>query len=371
MQKAHEITKDARFSYYWLCDDTGISREEMLRRALEDRSGIRENLTALEEVRVFKLFKDVDLSKVAASDQRERYGRLARAAEAFSGEGLGNLHKIEVNAGGSYAFNLPSLEFLSGIPEGPDLYMTAAEIAVNRYDQSRKKLEDAYAFRSEVTGLEWFVKLFPSANATEEQKGAASGEGGQEEGGEGNSNSASPDTNGQQKPRAGDRVQAGKKKRKRTKKKQTGRQLLRLEEGVLTVACPFCRGPVPFQPSTIQFEGNRLSLEGKPSTPVAAELVTGMFSDTCELCGKDFSYEVTACKGQYHIRTEKTRTDAAEAAGSLALPEDVVWDEDGRCWGVLDKQGKVAKKLPVMQSKAPTRRERRQREGKGRKGGRR
>ena len=370
MQRAHEVTKDARFSYYWLCDDTGISREEMLRRALEDRSGIRENLTALEEVRVFKLFKDVDLSKVAAGDQRERYGRLARVAEAFSGEALANLHKIEVNAGGSYAFNLPSLEFLSGVPEGLDLYMTAAEIAVNRYDQSRKKLEDAYAFRSEVTGLEWFVKLFPSAYATEAQKGATGGESGQKEGEEGKSDSPSPDTNGQQKPRAGDKVQAG-KKRKGAKKKQTGRQLLRLEEGVLTIACPFCRGPVPFQPSTIQFEGNRLSLEGKPSTPVAAELVAGEFLDICELCGKDFSYEVTVCRGQYHIRTEKTRPEADKAAGSLALPEDVVWDENSRCWGVVDQNGRVAKKLPVIQSKATTKRERRQWEGKRKNRGRR
>ncbi|MDG7022559.1 MAG: hypothetical protein JRN07_04075, partial [Nitrososphaerota archaeon] len=87
MQRAYETTKDPRFSYYWLCDDTGISREEMLRRALEDRSGIRENLTALEEVRVFRLFRDVDFRKVAAGgDQRERYGRLGRVAEALSDE---------------------------------------------------------------------------------------------------------------------------------------------------------------------------------------------------------------------------------------------------------------------------------------------
>ncbi|MDG7016248.1 MAG: hypothetical protein JRM82_02615, partial [Nitrososphaerota archaeon] len=106
-------------------------------------------------------------------------------------------------------------------------------------------------------------------------------------------------------------------------------------------------------------------------TPVAAELVAGEFLDICELCGKDFSYEVTVCRGQYHIRTEKTRTDAAEAAGSLALPEDVVWDENSRCWGVVDQNGRVAKKLPVIQSKATTKRERRQWEGKRKNRGRR
>jgi hypothetical protein len=386
MQKAYEATKDPRFSYYWLCDDTGIPREEMLRRALEDRSGIRENLTALEEVRVFRLFRDVDFRKVAADgEQRERYGRLGRVAEVLSDEALANLHRIEANAG-SYVFRLPALEFLSGVPEGTDLYMTAAEIAVNRYDQSKKKMEDAYTFRKEVLGLQWFAGLFPpAAEATETQGsgetatqegGAGPGQGDGGGAGEADANTPSSGKDGEQKQQSDVNVPtAGRKKSNKGKgaKPAAGggsqpASLLRLEEGVLALICPFCGGAAPFKPESIQFDGYRLSLEGKPSTPVAAEAVTGEFADVCELCGKRFFYQVRLAEGHYYSRTGKTGEGEAAFAGTRAALETVKWDEAGDHWSVIDGDGKVVRDLPVVSGKEPSqhkpRRNKKERPGK-------
>ena len=372
MQKAYEATKDPRFSYYWLCDDTGISREEMLRRALEDRSGIRENLTALEEVRVFKLFRDVDFRKVAADgEQRERYGRLGRVAEAFSDEALANLHKIEANAG-SYSFGLPVLEFLSGISEGTDLYMTAAEIAVNRYDQSKKKMEDAYAFRKEVLGLQWFDGLFPppaEATGTQGNGETATAEGGIGLGqgdsggaGEANANTSSPSNGGEQKQqndvnaRTAGRNRSGKKKgvRPAVGGGTQPASLFRFEDGVLAIVCPFCGGPTPFKPGFIQFNGYRLSLEGKPSIPVAAEAVTGEFADTCELCGKGFFFQVRVAEGQHYFRTGRNSEAEATFRGRLIAPETVKWDEAGDHWSVIDADGKAVRDFPVALGKEPS-----------------
>ena len=387
MQRAYETTKDPRFSYYWLCDDTGISREEMLRRALEDRSGIRENLTALEEVRVFKLFRDVDFRKVAADrDQRERYGKLGKVAEALSDGALANLHKIEANVTGSYAFRLPALEFLSGIAEGADLYMTAAEIAVNRYDQSKKKMEDAYAFREEVLGLQWFVGLFPPAAGTTEtqgdgggttaQGGAGPGQGNGGGTGEPNADTPSPGKGGEQeKQNSVNAPEVGRKKssrKKGVKPAVTGgggqtASLLRFEDGVLGIVCPFCGGPAPLRPGSIQFDASRISLEGKPSTPVAAEAVTGEFADVCELCGKGFFYRVRLAEGRYLFRAGKTSEGEAKFQGRLITPETVKWDEAGNHWSVIDPDGKAVRDLPVVLGKEPgqlKRRNKKERSGK-------
>ena len=388
MQKAYETTKDPRFSYYWLCDDTGISREEMLRRALEDRSGIRENLTDLEEVRVFRLFRDVDFRKVVASgDQRERFSRLERVAKAFSDDTLASLHKIEANAG-PYAFKLPTLEFLSGISEATDLYMTAAEIAVNRYDQSKKKMEEALAFRKETLGLQWFVTLFPSAVAGAQENGGVTtttqGGAGRGSAGEGSSNSPSRSTDEEQKEEVDAKVPtAGKKKGKKNNKgagtkptatagggagSQQPAPLLRLEDGVLTLACPFCGGPVLFRPGSVRFDGDRLSLEGKPSTPVAAEAMTGEFTDACELCGERFYYSVRLAEGQHYIRMEKRKKngddnnsdDKLVAAGKPIAPETILWDDAGSHWRVIDAERRVVRDLPAVPAKGTGKKQQRE-----------
>jgi hypothetical protein len=352
MMKAYELTGDKRFSYLWLYDDTGITREEMLRRVLEDRPEIRENLTLLEEVRIVRLFNDIDFKKIATKDQQERFERLRRVAEAFGDEELANLHKIETRVG--FTFKLQGLEFLSGIQAGPERYKTAAEMAAWRYDQSKAKMADAQKLMDEALGFDWFKQLFPSLAEAQSTGGAederfkqiamgvlasAQGQGTGPVGAAGtgariDSGSPGAETEEPTKPPPG------------------------AEGNVLTAACPYCAGPVLVKPEEIKFDLYKFSVGNKTATLMAAEVKAGEWPDSCELCDKPIFIHLKEEKRVsedskeqrvWKVGVTKRLTEIAEAADRHPSEVFILWNDDHNRWDVVDSAGNVVRRFDVSE----------------------
>jgi hypothetical protein len=358
MIKAYETTKDKRFSYFWFYDDTGISRVEMLRRVLDDRQGVRENLTPLEQVRVFRLFKDADVVRLVEKDGK--YRRLKELAERLDNRIIEDLRRIEEKT--DYTFKLSALEYLITIKDEHERRMTAAEIAALRYDTSRKKMEDAYRFKEEVFSFPWFIELFPyikpSYNSTEELKQMAKElqmqmskmiVGGQHAipterpGKLSMEQLLEPPASSFQKPLSS---------------QQSSDTVVRRElpaivsEKTLLFNCPYCGAPAAFEPSKVVFEGHLIPITGKPAIPVAMEALAGEGVVTeCEKCGKEYHYQIRLTDGKYYVTTSKGRGSIAKPAGQQAEPVMMVWNDERRCWDVLDKNGNVAGSLSLEEGK--------------------
>ena len=390
MQRAYELTRDKRFSYYWLYDDTGISREEMLRRALEDRPGIRENLTPLEEVRVARLFKDVDLRKVAAKSQQERFERLQRMAQALDDRTLKNLHEIEGQVG--HAFELLGLEFLSSIPTEPERLKTAAVMGSNRYDRSKAKADDAQKFMDEALGLPWFRELFPAvvnapqaAAGTDDEQfrkladevlGSESSPGtgqeqpagtGQPSPGKGTGPEPQPGS-GPAAPSLSQASTSEAEKRPAPSKPPPG-----AEENVLTAACPYCDGPVLVKVKASQLDIYRYSIASRTATLMAAERKAGEYPDSCEMCGKPIYIYLKEEKKRvskdskeervWKVGVTKRMTEIAKAASKSPSGVFILWDDDQHRWDVVDSAGIVVRRFDLSAKSRTNKKGERKRNG--------
>jgi hypothetical protein len=166
----YETTKDDRFGSYTAYVDTGMTELQMFvkaKRENDEEKGERQGLSVLEE-----LFGITRIRETINPDGLDKWlKRLVDMADRLSEQRFRNLYEIEVAT--RFKFRLPHLEWLCGIGDEEDFYLTAATAAAFSYrgDEMNVAWED----RESAYALDWFKRLFPQCNKSVELPSPVSG----------------------------------------------------------------------------------------------------------------------------------------------------------------------------------------------------
>jgi hypothetical protein len=155
----YETTRDDRFGSYTAYIDTGMTELQMFvkaKRENDEERGERQGLSVLEEL--YGITKIRDAIKPDGLDKWLK--RLVNVADKLTEQRFRKIYEIEVAS--RFRFRLPHLEYLCGIGNEEDFFLTAAVAAGFSYRGD--EMEQAWEDRKAAYSLDWFRRLFPSRN---------------------------------------------------------------------------------------------------------------------------------------------------------------------------------------------------------------
>ncbi|HEV2138488.1 MAG TPA: hypothetical protein VGR53_06570 [Nitrososphaerales archaeon] len=152
----YETTKDERFGSYTAYIDIGMSELQMFvkaKRENDEERGERQGLSVLEE-----LFGITRIRDAIPHDGLDRWlKRLVDIADKLPEERFRKLYEFEVAS--RFRFRLPHLEYLCGVGNDEDFFLTAATAAGFGYRGD--EMDRAWEDRKAASSLDWFRSLFP------------------------------------------------------------------------------------------------------------------------------------------------------------------------------------------------------------------
>jgi len=335
------------------------TEEEMVIRALdENETGVRKDLTPLEEALVLKSF---EFKNVALNGH---YGKLRDIP--LSIEQMKNLQKIENETG--YTFKVHVLEYLAEIAKKGDaeLYSTAAQIAENRLDKSRQKMEIAYETRGECTGWDWFKKIFPTITVNDsffDELSTLRDEilGGQHEG---VNETAAGESKGNAKEESAGRTpfppqgegsapQPPPQPEHEQKAKPHSAPLYTVQDA-LVVRCPYCNTPHVVELEALYVSSKIHEPSGSSATPVPNPIdmvqIAGVSPAILCSCGNSYYFTIKKEEEKFYALASKKAVKLLQEAEPAEPIPVMSWDADEQCWVVFDTSGAVMKKIEVSRN---------------------
>ena len=289
----YQTTKDERFGFYTAYIDTGMTELQMFVRAKrenDEERGERKGLSVLEEI-----FGIIKIRKAIPPEGLDKWlRRLVDVADRLTEEKMRKLYEIEVAT--RFKFRLVHLEYLCGIPDEKEFFLTAATAA--NFSYTSDDMTKAHEDRDLAYLLRWFKSVFPGY---EPDESAA---------------------------HTGQKTRAGTKGRK--KESKNGVRLEAHEEEVIIARCPRCKGVHKVQ---MRGEITVTTLPPEPEaerTTVVAESVSRV---DCSCSG---------CRGRFYLFVKRVsgKVYAVESSASKKFREpretveavELRFDFDKREW---------------------------------------
>ena len=155
----YETTKDDRFGLYTAYIDTRMTELQMFvkaKRENDEEKGERRGLSVLEELYGITRIRET----INPGGLDKWLKRLVDMADKLNEHRFRKLYEIEVASW--FKFRLPHLEYLCGIGNEEDFFLTAAVAAGFSYRGD--EMEQAWEDRKAAYSIDWFRRVFPSRN---------------------------------------------------------------------------------------------------------------------------------------------------------------------------------------------------------------